>query len=98
MISSFADVQQRANFYKQIGHCDHLIHVSVNREWCCINGETQLKFKTRGNNERDLREALIKYDIDYLESELEQCAKEISHQLYLQAARKHEPLKLEAIA
>lgn len=76
----------------------HLIYVQVEREWCFINGDRELKFKTRGNNERDLRRALIRYDLDYWESDLEQCAREMTDQLYWQARKKHEPLKLEAIA
>lgn len=80
------------------GHSDHLIYIKIEREWCYINGESELRFKTRGNNEHDLRNALIKYDIDYWESDLEQCSKDMTHLLYMQAIRKREPLKLEAIA
>jgi hypothetical protein len=77
---------------------NYLIYVKLEREWFYINGQKEMGFKTRGNNKVDLRTALFKYDIDFWESDFEQCTRDMAAQLYWQARKKHEPLKLEAIA
>jgi len=93
-----SDIDSKANYQANVGHYNYLIHVTLSGPWFYINGEKDLKFKTRGNNERDLRAALIKYDIDWWESDLKQCARDMADQLYWQARKKHEPFKVEAIA
>ena len=98
LASPSSEYQQQLNYKLAIGHADRLIDITLQREWFFVNGEPALKFKTRGDNERDLREALMKYDIDYWESEVEGMAHSMSDLLHEQAARKHRPLVLEAIA
>lgn len=75
----------------------HLMFVSLKGPWFFINGEKYLGFKTRGNNEQDLRQALIKYDIEFWESDLEQIARDMAVQLRLQAEAKNTPVILEPI-
>lgn len=76
---------------------DHLIYVSLKGPWFYINGEKELRFKTRGNNWRDLRQALFKYDIDFWECDFEQVVHDMAVQLWAQARAKNAPVKLEAI-
>jgi hypothetical protein len=97
-VSEVGHPDPHVNYLANTGHCPYLIHVTLEREWFYINGEKDLGFKTRGNNKRDLRNALIKYNIDYWESDLEQCAKMMADQLYWQAQKKHELIKVEATA
>jgi hypothetical protein len=98
MLKALDDFQAIENYRLATGHCDHLIYVKVEREYCYVNGENELKFKTRGDNKRDLREALIKFKIDFWECELDTCAHEMSEQLYNQALRKRMLIPLRAIA
>jgi hypothetical protein len=78
----------RENYRKNVGHMGYLSYVTLQGPWFYINGEQDLKFKTRGDNEHDLREALIKYDIDWWESELQKIVKEMSDLLYQQTITK----------
>jgi hypothetical protein len=75
-----------------------LIYVNLSGPWFHINGERQLRFKTRGNNRQDLTNALSMYDIDYYESDFEQVVRDMAGQLRAQAEAKNAPIKLEAIA
>ena len=58
-----------------------------------INGVPELKFKTRGKHENDLREACQKYDIDFWESDIPKIAKQMENQLYEQMLQKQRILE-----
>lgn len=83
--------------YQQAKKC-HLIYVSLSGPWFYINGEKELRFKTRGNNVQDLAGALSRYDIDYWECDFQQVVRDMATQLRAQAKAKNAPIKLEAIA
>lgn len=76
----------------------HLIYVSLSGPWFYINGEKELRFKTRGNNVQDLAGALSRYDIDYWESDFDQVVRDMAAQLRTQAEAKSATIQLEAIA
>lgn len=76
----------------------HLIYVSLSGPWFYINGEKELRFKTRGNNVQDLAGALSRYDIDFWDSDFEQVVRDMAGQLKAQAEAKNTLIKLEAIA
>ncbi|WP_337862594.1 hypothetical protein [Nitrososphaera sp.] len=76
----------------------HLIYVALSGPWFYINGEKELRFKTRGNNDQDLTNALSRYDIDYWESDFEQVVRDMAAQLQAQVDAKNALIELEAIA
>lgn len=75
----------------------HLIYVSLSGPWFFINGNHNLRFKTRGNDLQDLFDALVKYDVDYTQADFDLVVQDMARQRWAQAKKRDTPLKLEPI-